>query len=320
LVCGLDTLPLCCLAAICLNRQYAGNGKLAGYWLTVSSDNLPFRSRLEAITAELYVVAGGQWSKPPPDSESLTEEREAELVRQCRQLQCAEPDEYRIWERLAVGILSTLPLGLLPEHAIHVLRTDHGLEISGNDYRRLARLLTDEVAYELQGFLHDDTLDVITDRLGANYGTALASVVSGEHVETVYARIRNEIWQGRHASCVWDWIDRHLPNATDSDVESLLLRQRGLSLAGRMTDDTYCAQVRQQEYLFCIDEVMKSVAFSLVSGGYRIVAMANLEIVLHTPDLMPEELRHVEQLIRVGQARLLGVFASECSFEVRHDW
>jgi hypothetical protein len=235
-------------------------------------------------------------------------------------LKKARPDEYRLWMRITRLLLETLPLGLTPEHLAVLLKLEHGLDLSGSDVGRFGLLLAGEVAYELKGFLADDTLDVLTERLGVSFGSALRKLSPGEHFETVNAYLRNELLQGRHHSPLWDMIEGAGFAVGEVVLGRLLLHQRGISLGGRLTDGTFCAQVRQREYLLAIDEVVKEVVYALVSRGYELAAVAGPELVLEISGTDSDLPRQVAALIRLAQQPLLGRLAAPAKCLWRDEW
>lgn len=331
LVCRLQNLPVRCLAAVCRARWYTGDGRLAGYLLASRRrDREPYKSWLQAAAGELYAAAGGLMTggehagSEAAGPEAGSEGRRGRAAKRLARLKKARPDEYRLWLRLTRGLLMTLPLGLRPEHLAVLLKLDHNLDVSGGAVGRLGRLLAEHVAYELKGFLADDTLEVLTERVGVPFGQALRKLAPGEHVETVNAYVRNELIRGHRPSPLWDMLTEvGIPDDPQLEQERgpQLLRQRGLSLGGRMTDATFCAQVRQQEYLFAVDDVIKRVAYAL-SAGYRLVAVAGPELVLEVRGRGsdPDVARHVALLARRAQRPLLGRLAAPCTCRWHDDW
>jgi hypothetical protein len=324
LVCRLQNLRVRCLARLCRVRWYAGNGRLTGYLLTASGRHLePFRCWLQAAAGELYAAAeyAGAGSTEPGAFEA--DGGRVRVAQQFLGMKQARPEEYRRWLQITYALLETLPLGLPPEHLAVLLDVERGLSVGSADVRRYGQLLADQVAYELKGFLADDALDLFTGRLRVPLRDALETLALGEHVDTVGAHVRRELLKGFHPGPVWDMVAAAgLPADAQPDLGQRLLRRRGLSLGGRLTDDAYCAQVRQQEYLLTIDETIKAAAHAVVSRGYRLAAVAGPELVLEIPGPGgdPRIPRRVSKLVRQAQRPLLGSLAAPCQCAWRDDW
>ena len=153
---------------------------------------------------------------------------------------------------------------------------------------------------------------------------ALQAVAPEGHLETADAYVRNELLRGARPSSVWHAvIDSGLAGEPRPDVGRRLVGRRGISVDGRLTDDTFCAQVRHQEYLYSIDGVIKSVAYALVLNEFELVAVAGPEIVLSISNSHGDTdtiLATVREVIRRAQTPLLGALAAPCECEWRDDW
>jgi hypothetical protein len=140
-----------------------------------------------------------------------------------------------------------------------------------------------------------------------------------EHAATAGARLRNVILRGLRGDSLWGAIQGAAPGP---DRARELLWRRGLSLGGRLTDRTYCAQARAQEYLFAIDEVVKAVAYALVAAGLKLVAAAGTEFVLEAPEEQATETvaAQVAERARRAQAPYLGALPSPCLCRWQDEW
>jgi hypothetical protein len=244
-------------------------------------------------------------------------------------------EEYRRWVRLTRALLESLPVGLPVELLRTYLALEHDIELDQDELGRLVETLTamNDVAYEIAGFLTDETLELLAYRLDVALETAIALLCPGQHAETVDARVRSALLEWEKPSPVKDTIQKWVEQADarlreqgiepKSDLVRRLLLRRGLTLGGRLTDRTFCAQARHDEYKLTVDELLKSIAFALACNGFKIVAVANTELVLEVADedaIQEGFSGMVARVIRQAQKPFLGRFAAPCRCRVQDEW
>jgi hypothetical protein len=318
LVCRLQELGLRCLVAVCCARMYAVNSRLEGYFSSSS-----YRGHLENpgwpvdAAAELWAAWRSIFSSK--DHSVVKALKPREQTQEFLKLKTTAPDEYETWIHRTVALFEAIPLGLTPEQLSSFLKLEYDLDLGTNEITCLDAFLTDHTYFELRGFLPDDTPEIFSVRTGINFAAVAADLAQPTHVGTTNAYIRNQLLSQDPQSPVIKMLD----NANVSrDVIKRLLQQRGLSLAGRITDESYCAQVRCQEVQYACDEVVKQIAFALVSTDCQLVAVACPEIVLEVSDrgIHTSHVQEIKEIIHRAQERLLADLAAPCSCGIRSDW
>jgi hypothetical protein len=309
-----------CFAAVCRARWYAGNGRLAGFFLTSTPDDLdPFASWLEAAAADLWAVShhifpradqsGVNAAAPPPTREGSPAERFLELKRE-------SPQEYQYWLTWTRTLLESLPLGLAPERLTQYMKLEYGLDLGASAITFARNFVEDRVAYELKGFMEDDTLDVLANRTDVEYRDSVEALAQQDHIETTQAYVRNQLLSGDRQRKVWRFLEQK--GVPADRIEGLLLR-RALSLGGRVTDESYCAQVRRQEIEYAMDEVVKAVIYELASAKYPVIAVAGPDFVLEVPR-HDHDAAQVATIARRAQQPYLGDLSAPLACVCCDEW
>ena len=236
--------------------------------------------------------------------------------------------EYHRWVRLTRALLETLPLGLPPGLLRNYLELEYRIDLEQDEIKRLTAVLLglNNVANELAGFLADDTAEVVATRVGITFNEAIKALAPEGHAETLDARTRNAILKPREhgqISKVINDLSRENGIEPGQDAVSSLLLRHGLTLAGRLTDRSFSAQVRQQEYRLSVDDVIKAVAYELVADGLTLVAVSGSELVLEVPDQLARldtTAAEVHFVVRLAQQPYLGALAARCECEPWEEW
>jgi hypothetical protein len=259
--------------------------------------------------------------------QSASEDPEDEFIR----LKEVDRETYERWVLLTRALLESVPLCLDHDGLREVILGDYGVDVSGlgAGLNGLVNHIAG-LAFELTGYLSNDTANLVYGRLGLSYNEGLRRL-SPEFVDVnnTFAAdrwVRNEILapertEGELARLAATWGEER-----GCDPESLLLRH-GHSLGGRLTERACCAQVRQAEYLLSVDDVMKSVAYFLARGGgqfgCKIVAVAGTEVVLEVPRSLEgreDFLSKIRSYVEDAQEFFLGELGGPCDCEWVDEW
>jgi hypothetical protein len=291
-----------CLAAVCVLRQYTSEGHARLYHYVLREKN-----PLAVAARELSARA-------------LTPQERAET----------DPDRRLHWLPLTNALLETAPLGLPGPFLTRLLQNDYGLEeLTEHEVLRLQAILADDVAYELQTFLEDGTVDAVAARQGIRANDVDKTFVNPRYPHTSGAALRNRL-QRRHGrtSLTQPASPGEHPNVPSQNpsarppARAELFRYRAVSLGGRVTSRSASAAVRRQEVLMAAEEVMVAVAHDLSAAGYRFLGVAESEFVLEVPvkNATQPALTKIAELAHKASRRILGNLAAPVMYEPVEMW
>ncbi|MFO0952629.1 MAG: hypothetical protein U0835_16080 [Isosphaeraceae bacterium] len=241
-----------CLAAVCRLRGYASaaDGRLFQHLLRLEDP-------LEEMTRELFLAAGGRIGSRPTSP--------------------VVPADLEWWSRLTAALLDTLPLGL-PDSLLKVyLELEYGIDLGEAELARLKGIFCKSVAYEIKAFLEDRSHFLTARNLGR---TANEVIESASNPDTAGAQIRNRIKSGRPDPFGGQSGDQKPSMLIAAD----LFGYRGKTLSGRPTLSAAQAEVRRAEWLGSADDVVLDVAYNRLRAGYRVLALADDEILLEVTE------------------------------------
>ena len=162
-----------------------------------------------------------------------------------------QQEVFNRWVQLTMGLIESLPLGLPDELLKVFLVEEYGIDLTQETSMHLADAVASLclIVHELNGFLGDDTLQVLSHRLDVSLITTLDRLSLQEHPETGDARARNALLKGQEPSPVRDVIEKWVKKADDRlrtqgiepepDLVRRLLLRRAVTLGGRVTDFTF---------------------------------------------------------------------------------
>jgi len=324
LVGTLAELRLRCFATVCRNSDYAGNGRLYGYFL---NDADP----INLIAAELYAratVNGHATDRRPAgkageESHDLHESLEG-IVYAFRDPHGIPGSTRSEWLRRTHALLASLPLGLPPSLLRTFLNQKYAVELPENELQRLVDILTEQIGYELKGYRGLDIDAMVARYSGRSINTVLPALWEHDHPDTMQDALRNDLLErgprNRQPRAVWGLLQHAGP--LPADVADRILRHSAFTLAGRVTPWAYPAEVRRFECLYAADEVMKAVAYALVAADYRLVALAEDTFVLEMPmaTVTEETQCQIQELVAGETVPLVGPVAPSCRLEQASEW
>ena len=312
-------LTVHCFAAVHQGDRHFPRNRLVGYFLEE-------KNPISKIAGELYALAEGGFvpaaeneaeyikrDQPSPSFESLTD-RFADFEK-------GNPDIYWHWLEMTAILLEVMPLAL-PESLLGVLlEADYGLDvIKGSEITRLFGLLWGQVIYGIEDYLSGDVLRRLSPVLGLTPGKGVDLLAERKHVGTTDAALRNDLLQKREGSPLWQFIRRARHEGTiagfptDDEIIEKVLHRCGWTAAGRVIKSAHHLELRRQQVRLFADEVMKSIAYSLVAHGHNLTAVDGNQFVLEVPeaDANKETLKAIASLTANGGRRILGRFAPGC--------
>ena len=109
---------------------------------------------------------------------------------------------------------------------------------------------------------------------------------------------------------------------SDVEIVAHVLNRRDWTAARRVVGPAFCAGVRRQQLLLVADEVMKSVAYALMTNTPTLGVVFDNQFVLEVPEneASLDFLKRVGRLAVDAARDILGVGAPSCSCELRARW
>jgi hypothetical protein len=291
-----------CLAAVCVHRRYtpAGHARLYQYVLR-EKDPL-------AVAADLLYAR------------ALTPQERA----------VTDPERYHHWLRLTNALLETAPLGLPGSFLTRLLHNDYGVEeLTEHEVLRLQAILAKEVAYELQAFLEDATVDLVAARQDIRANNVEKRFVNPRFPDTAGAALRKRLQRQRgRAFLTQPASPGEHPNVPSQNpsapppARAEIYRYRAVTLGGRVTNRAASAAVRRQEVLMAAEEVMLAVAHDLSAAGYKFLGLADNEFVLEVPveNATQPALTKIAEVAHEASRRILGNLAAPVRYEAVRVW
>ncbi len=196
---------------------------------------------------------------------------------------------------------------------------------------------------ELNGYLRDDAVEALAERLGVDAEaiarsfltrdefpptilTALRKLLLGEPPSggsVKYAEWRRDAWSSLRG-LVRDGRSEPLIGRGHGSpsLHSALLDRDTVIATGRVLGRLSFAEARGRDYLSLADDAAKEAMFAAVEGGFRLVGFAGPEFVLEVPlkaDLGAERTR-AERLASEAAGDVLGTIPVPCSGVVCDRW
>lgn len=325
LVGRLPLLKICCYAAVHCDRHVPK--RLVDYFF---ADKDP----IEKIAGELYawwlreahlgaVDASGTVESPRGASSVENDAHDFINFRQ------TAPGTYWHWWLLTKAMLETAPLGLHDTLLGVYLEQDYGFDaIRVAEAERLKQVLVEHVIYELQDFLDDGVLYRLASVLGLTVAESVEKLAEKEYPETTDPALRRDLLRKRTLRPVWTTIHeaRHIRSAsdlpTDDSITEKVLQRRAKTPVGRVVGPAFYTEARRQQMRLAADEVMKSVAYTLVDAGLPLAAVLDNEFVLEVmePEGTDSLVQHVRELALIGGRRVLRSLAPGCVCERAVAW
>jgi hypothetical protein len=265
---ALGDLELRSLAAVC--QQRSGSSELA---------------RIFADRGDPYEHTAARLAGLSPDAFAAMKE--------------SKPAEHDHWLRIAHALLVAAPMGLSQESVKEIARAEFGLtELGLTEAARLHDRLLAEVFVELGDFLRDDTLEVMADNLRTTTKDILEILTPFDRQPPSRPQLRHWLWGDRELSDtdnarLWGLLERcnfnpairpFIERRQDNRDLYFTLFGRGVTtLTGRVRGRSLFSEARRAEYLDLADDAVKAALFSVVAGGFKVVAYAENTIVIELP-------------------------------------
>ncbi len=304
LVATLPELRMRCLAAVYTRQRTGAPSRLLHHFLETSDP-------IETLAIDLF--RHGSNSGPVPRAD----ERFVELSQD-------ESDKYR---RLAEVLMEVIPLGLSPS-LLSVALEDYGLNIGGSQAEQLRRILIENVVYELGYVASEDVFTRLTRALGLTLQQGAELFAHSGSAQTIDAAIRNDLLDKNRRNRTWQAIHALRRKAGESDfpaddrIIERALKRCERTASGQVIGPAFDAEVRRQRVLLAADEVMKSVAYTLVSEGLPLVAVHDSLVVLELPEQVVTDalLGRVGDIALAAQREMIGQLARPCRCDSMVAW
>jgi hypothetical protein len=325
LVCTLPLLNWYCLAAVYTRAWPQRNSRLAGYFLDTEDP-------VATVAAELYARMAG-YSAAEAEAEAkdrFEDERSfAQLRDDFADLKNVHPEKYHHLRQLARVLVETIPLGLSPPLLSDLLEDEYGLpDVKGTEFEWLKNILSEKIVYEIENFVNDDVFLRLVLALGLTYHEGVDLLAEKKHLETTDAALRKDLLGKRKGAPVWQRIEkfrREQPTSSilaDDEIVEKVLKLRAWTAARRVIGPTFFSEVRRRQLSYVADEVMKSVAYTLVARGLPLVALEGNQAVLEVAEASatPEMRGEVAGLVVDAVRKILRPFAAGCDCELVALW
>jgi len=240
-------------------------------------------------------------------------------------LRAENPDMQVLWLRRVRDLLEALPLGLDGDRLRDLLmqQGDWWQEVSAAELDRYVAILS-RLATELATF---QDLDLF-NRLAEQLRRATSTVIVALDDQDTPSQLLHHIRYHRKNELVWRLVGVSRPTRaggeqlSDEEVATRLLWWTAVTPAGRVVGPDFFAATRRELYLATLDEVMKAVAYAVVSEGYPLVAVDQEHLVLEVPlgQASPDYEQRLSEVIQHAQEGLLGPLAAPCRWERMEIW
>lgn len=246
------------------------------------------------------------------------------------ELETSNPGEHRRWVETSRVLLHAMPRCLTTSQIRRLLREAlPNCEFQEADVERFQANICD-VVRELRDFLEDNTYEVLARKLGVDKIELEKALWMPDFPGTMGQALRNVLADKRVGEPVWERLRSLAKDGTGREIVEKgkggiaaysLLINWPITLSGRVGRPGYCNQPRTTEYLDLADEVMKVVAFKLVSVGYELVAVVDNEFVLEVADDLEDVTGQVESLADSAVEEVLSWAPDpSCSCQMADTW
>jgi hypothetical protein len=246
-----------------------------------------------------------------------------------------DPDKLHRLRVIASALLIAAPRGLGAEIARDFARLEFEQDISLAEMQEYHDRLVSEIYPELAAFLSDDTLDVMAENLqtfrfdlDGKLENALGEIPSPEELRR---RFLHSMDISGLDTRLWQILNnfQNIPSLCpflkqpgfNFRLYELLFSRNVTTLSGRVRGRMLYSGIRSAAYLDLADDAVKCAAYGLAAAGFKLMAVAEMNIVLEVP--LTAELgrlqEQAERAVTTGLENVLGA-VTVCPVRIGDRW